>query len=355
MLKHISAGRTSTRPVRRIVAFVLMMGLTLGAASGIVSAKAVYIIDDGTTRTTVESSSYSPSSVVEHAGIEVSSSDKITSESNADGTVEITIVRGQDVAIRYLGATLHTQACDETVAELLARMNIPVGETDEVSVDLSNYTEDGMLIEVTQYTYGTAEAVEPITYTTERVANASMTKGKENVKQEGKNGSALVTYSITYKDGVEISREPVSSEVITAPTAEIVEYGTKSATISSSDRIASDARNSDGSGVLTFKSGNTLTYSKVISANATAYTAKAGAHTASGRVVSVGCVAVDPKVIPLGSKLYITTPNGSIVYGMAVAADTGGAIKGNKVDLFYNTYGECVQFGRRTCTVYVLN
>ena len=182
-----------------------------------------------------------------------------------------------------------------------------------------------------------------------------MTKGKETVKQAGKNGSALVTYSITYKNGQEIRREPVSSEVITAPTAEIVEYGTKSASISSSDRITSDARSSDGSGVLTFRSGDTLTYSRVITANATAYTAKDGARTASGRVASVGCVAVDPKVIPMGSKLYITTPNGNIVYGTAVAADTGGAIKGNKVDLYYNTYNECIQFGRRNVTVYVLS
>ena len=309
MFKHISAGHGAARPVRRIVAFILMMILTLLAASGIVSAKAVYIIDDGTTRTTVESGSYAPSAVVERAGIEISASDKITTQSNENGTVEITIVRGQDVAIRYQGATLHTKAHNETVAELLARMDIPVSETDEVSVDLSDYTQDGMTIEVVHYTYGTAEAVEPITYTTERVANASMTKGKETVKQEGKNGSALVTYSITYRDGEEVSREPISSEVITAPTAEIVEYGTKSATITSSDRIASDARNSDGSGVLTFRSGNTLTYSKVISANSTAYTAKPGAHTASGRVVSEGCVAVDPKVIPLGTKLYITTPD----------------------------------------------
>ena len=355
MFKHVTAGRKTMRPVRRTVAFVSMMVLTVGAASAIASAKAVYIIDDGTTRTTVESSDYAPSSVVKKAGIEVASSDQITSDRNEDGTVEIKITRGQNVSVNYMGATLHTYAHDETIASVLDRLNIDLGENDEVSVDLSSYTEDGMSINVTAYTYGTEEAVEPITYSTERVANGSMTKGKEVTKQAGKNGTARVTYAVTYKDGVEIDREPVSSEVITAPTAEIVEYGTKAASISSSDRIASYARSADGSGVLTFKSGSTLTYSKVISANATAYTAPAGAHTASGRVVSVGCVAVDPKVIPMGSKLYITTPNGSIVYGMAVAADTGGAIKGNKVDLFFNTYNECIQFGRRTCTVYVLN
>lgn len=355
MLKHVSTGRKPARPIRRTIAFILMMILTIIAASGIVSAKAVYIINDGDTCTTVKSGTYSATAVVKQAGIEVGAADQINSERNEDGTVEIKIVRSQNVSIRYMGSTLHTQAYEETVGDLLARMNIDVTNDDKVSIDLDNYTEDGMVIEVTKYTYGTAEAVEPITYTTERVANASMTKGKETVKQAGQNGSARVTYSITYENGVEVSREPVSSEVITAPVAEIVEYGTKSAAITASDRIASDNRNSSGSGVLTFRSGNTLSYSRVITANATAYTAKPGAHTASGRVVSAGCVAVDPRVIPMGSKLYITTPNGSVVYGMAVAADTGGAIKGNKIDLFYSTYGECVQFGRRNCTVYVLN
>lgn len=351
MFKHVTTGRNNTRPVRRTIAFALMMILTIGGASSIASAKAVYVIDDGETRTIVESNSYVPSAVVQDAGIEVTGSDQITAEPNGDGTVGIKIVRSQNVSINYMGATLHTCAYQETVGELLDRMKIELTEDDLVSVDLSNYTEDGMVIDITVCTYGTAEAVEPITYTTERVANSSMTKGKETVKQAGKDGSALVTYSIKYENGEEVSREPVSSEVITAPVTEIVEYGTKSATISSSDRIVSD----NGNGVLTFKSGDTLTYSKVITASATAYTAKAGAHTATGRTVSVGCVAVDPSVIPLGSKLYITTPNGSIVYGMAVAADTGGAIKGNKVDLFFSTYNECVQFGRRTCTVYVLN
>ena len=355
MLNHVTGNHHTMRPVRRIIAFAAMLLLTIGAASSIVSAKAVYIIDDGNTRTTVESSHALPSAVVEKAGIEVSPADQIVSAAGEDGAVEITIIRSQEVSIHYMGATLHTRAYQETVSELLERMNITLNDEDEVSIDLSDYTEDGMAIDVVKYTYGTAEAVEPITYTTERVANGSMTKGKETVKQAGKNGSALVTYSITYKNGQEIRREPVSSEVITAPTTEIVEYGTKSASISSSDRITSDARSSDGSGVLTFRSGDTLTYSRVITANATAYTAKDGARTASGRVASVGCVAVDPKVIPMGSKLYITTPNGNIVYGTAVAADTGGAIKGNKVDLYYNTYNECIQFGRRNVTVYVLS
>ena len=87
---------------------------------------------------------------------------------------------------------------------------------------------------------------------------------------------------------------------------------------------------------------------------ATAYTAGHGGAdytTATGTFVDVGTVAVDKNVIPLGTKLYIVTSDG-IVYGMAVAADTG--VRGNKIDLYYNTYRECIEFGRRSCTVYIL-
>ena len=61
-----------------------------------------------------------------------------------------------------------------------------------------------------------------------------------------------------------------------------------------------------------------------------------------------GVVAVDPSVIPLGTRLYIPG------YGMAVAADTGGAIVGDRIDLCMESYGEAMDFGRRTIKVYIL-
>ncbi|MGN1031167.1 MAG: 3D domain-containing protein, partial [Butyricicoccaceae bacterium] len=80
---------------------------------------------------------------------------------------------------------------------------------------------------------------------------------------------------------------------------------------------------------------------------ATAYTG--GGTTASGLAAKVGRIAVDPRVIPLGSQLYVSG------YGYCVAADTGGAIKGNIVDLYFNTYSECVNFGRKNVTVYLVD
>lgn len=76
--------------------------------------------------------------------------------------------------------------------------------------------------------------------------------------------------------------------------------------------------------------------------------------TKSGTKAKVGTVAVDPTVIPLGTKLYIEYADGTGAYGYATAEDTGSAIKGYRVDLFFNTYQECIEFGRRRVVVYIL-
>ncbi len=107
--------------------------------------------------------------------------------------------------------------------------------------------------------------------------------------------------------------------------------------------------------------GIDLSNARVITCTATAYTPSADecgkddGITATGAKCEVGVVAVDPKVIPLGTKLYIETVDGSFVYGYCSAQDTGGAIKGNKVDLAMNTKSECFQFGRRQVKVYILS
>lgn len=95
-----------------------------------------------------------------------------------------------------------------------------------------------------------------------------------------------------------------------------------------------------------------MTYAACISMEATAYLPSDGngaGITATGDVARRGIVAVDPNVIPLGTRVYIPG------YGSAVAADTGGAIRGNKIDLCMESYGEAINFGRRPVEVYILN
>ena len=65
---------------------------------------------------------------------------------------------------------------------------------------------------------------------------------------------------------------------------------------------------------------------------------------------------MDPELIPYGTELYIVSPDGSYVYGYAIAGDTGGGVRSGALiaDLFMETYEECVQYGKRTMNVYVL-
>lgn len=92
-------------------------------------------------------------------------------------------------------------------------------------------------------------------------------------------------------------------------------------------------------------------YADVLTMEATAYLPTDGdgyGITATGIPATYGVAAVDPYVIPLGTRLYIPG------YGEAIAADTGGAIIGYRIDLCMESYDECMEFGRRNVTVYIL-
>ncbi len=112
----------------------------------------------------------------------------------------------------------------------------------------------------------------------------------------------------------------------------------------------------DTGGTITTSSGEVINYKSVIRATCTAYTADKGALTSTGVEAQYGYVAVNPYDIGYGSQLYICSPDGSINYGKAVAADTGGAMMNGSVavDLFFNTYDECIQFGRREMLIYLI-
>ncbi|MDR2606436.1 MAG: 3D domain-containing protein [Oscillospiraceae bacterium] len=96
---------------------------------------------------------------------------------------------------------------------------------------------------------------------------------------------------------------------------------------------------------------------KILEVSATAYTTERQENkiTATGTTARVGAIAVDPTVIPYGTRMYVMAADGSWVYGYATAEDCGGGIKGNKIDLFFDTYDECIQFGVKKAVVYILD
>lgn len=207
----------------------------------------------------------------------------------------------------------------------------------------------------------TSTVEEELPFETIRTEDSSMPVGNEVVVTSGQAGLLRNSYEVRTLNG-ETTTTLLNSETLIEKVDEVISYGTSEAEPTgfynhgssldlTSDTIVSiDSANH----VFTTANGKTYSYSRAVSCTGYAY-CEPGGITASGTATRQGAIAVDPSVIPLGSHLFVIASDGSVVYGEAVAEDTGGNIKGNTVDLFYNSESLCRSFGRRTVTVYVLD
>ena len=326
---------------RKHLALLTLMAVLLTAAAATNRAAALYILTGADDAAIV---------LDDKATVPDLSSQMVFVTTGGKG-YDVTLAAGQTVTVRRNGETQTVKSRKESISRLLELMDIVPSPLETVAVNLAG---PGVEITVEEEIIYYDRIVEQVTFDTVRVANPEMKKGTEQVVQEGADGVRTSIYEVVFSNGQELSRQFVE-EVDSTAVDQIVEYGTAAdATVNSKSTISSVSKNSDGSGTLTLADGSTLDFSAAKSMTATAYTAGYGGadyYTATGTSVRVGTVAVDKRVIPLGTKLYIVTNDG-IVYGTAVAEDTG--VKGDKIDLYFDTYQQCINFGRRGCTVYIL-
>ncbi len=261
-------------------------------------------------------------------------------------------VSAVELIIHDYGETYNIYISSGTVSDALEKAGIELGEFDEISIDDNTQIHNGMEINITRVYVEQEYEYEPIPYETVRQASDSLLVNVEKVIQTGVDGVRCYTYDIIYKNGVETARVLAGSSVSKKPINQIVSYGTTSYYRPDANYTLSEAEQT-----ITLSDGIVLHYSDVVEVKATAYTTEGQTNkiTKSGAVARYGIIAVDPKVIPLGTELFVVASDGSWVYGYAVAGDTGGFIKGNRIDLFYDTKDECITFGRQDATVYVLS
>ena len=266
--------------------------------------------------------------------------------------MKIEIHRAKELTVIDDGAESLIYSNAVTVGELLAKGTLNLSETDKVSLESDVVLKNGMKLIITRRSIEYVDVTEEIPYEQVTKETSSLAKGKSRVAQEGRNGVKRVTYEVVIEKGEEVSRKEVSSVVEKEPVKKIVELGTYTAS----------AQGGSSSGT----SSKGFSYSNVLTCSATAYDLsyescgkrpgdRGYGITASGMRAQYGVIAVDPRVIPLGTKLYVEGTDGSWTYGYCVAGDTGGGIKGNRIDLFYNSRAEALQFGRRQARVYILN
>ena len=222
-----------------------------------------------------------------------------------------------------------------------------------------------------------------IPFKTQYIEDDTLAKGTEIVEVEGSDGLERYTEELLLHDGQEVSRQSVGTTIVREATDRVVRVGTyvepepepepepvytapaatQSGTYQSGyysgtgNNLLASVQIDPNTQTITTPSGTIYSYSQTLACEATAYSCEGYSWntTATGTTARVGAIAVDPNFIPLGSRLFVVTNDGQFIYGYCTAEDTGGAIKNNIIDLYFDTFAECYQFGRRDCTVYVLS
>ena len=377
----------------RIVAVTLPAVILVLMLAQTAFARNTYVITDGSRVMVHSTYATDPAVVLNEAGFELGKNDTYTTQEGV-GVSEITVRRSQTILIDNCGQEMRVGSNGETVGQLLERLNVPVTQETAVSVPLEDATYDGMEITISRTTTVEETYTAAIPYATTYVTDTSLEPGDEQIVSYGANGEMECVARVSYADGTETRRVIVKQKVTLAPVAQVVAVGAATAENqeeadtwsdmtyevydepeSGKSEAAPETAKPEapaasgaapvfgagqpviGDGTITLATGEVLTYTGSISVMGTAYTCEGWSSpgiTATGTVARVGEIAVDPNVIPLGSRLFVMSDDGLYIYGIATAEDTGGLINGNRIDLYFDTEAECWQFGYRACTVYFL-
>ncbi len=243
----------------------------------------------------------------------------------------------------------HVVACyrSHSVQDALNLAGVVVGPEDRMS-HFPNYpVTSNERIVVERWTHETVTTEKTVPFDIEYIPTSLLYEGNQQLASEGQDGLVEQTFDCVLRDGVVMEHTLVSETVLEPPVNRRVLVGTPYAPVSPYDFAWEMDENGDPTGY----------EARLSSQRAAGYSARPGAGTACGWLpAAVGHVAVNPNVIPYGSKLYIRATNGGFVYGYAIAADTGTGLMQDiiDVDLFYETYDESVANGMREVEIFIL-
>ncbi|MCM3758948.1 ubiquitin-like domain-containing protein [Sporosarcina aquimarina] len=295
-----------------------------------------------TTKSTVQA-------ILDEAGVELADHDSVepSLESKVGNSGEISIDKAFQVTLKDGEKSTKVWSTSTTVADFLKNENIQLGELDRLESDKEQLLLPKSVVSIVRVEKVTDVVEEPTDFDVKTRTDDNLLKGRKKVVREGENGKVRKRFEIVKENGKEVSRKLIREHVVAHPKTQVVSVGSKvalaSATPQSSTVKTSVSR------------GNGSESGKVMYMNATAYTAHCtgcSGITATGINLAANpnlkVIAVDPSVIPLGSKVWVEG------YGYAIAGDTGGAIKGNRIDLHVPNDAAAKKFGRRQVKIKVL-
>ena len=331
----------SNGPKAKILIGVIMMSIILSVTL-VNMRKTITMKIDGKEETFV-TYKRTVKDVLNTQGVVVNPKDKVQPalNSNVSEGDTISIKRAVSVEVIVGDKKIEIETAEDTIEDMLEVEKEELKDqgieydagVDEVTPALDFKIEENLQVNLVNVEVKSELAKEAIDFDVIVEEDSSLESGLEETRQEGAAGGKEVVYEVVYKNGVEFSKSVKSSKVVAEPVNKIVAQGTRR--------------------VFASRDGQLLDYKSVLYCESTAYSG--GGVTATGTVPvrdpnGISTIAVDPRVIPLGSLVYVEG------YGKAVAADTGGAIKGNIIDVYVNSEQEAYNsWGRKyNVPVYIL-
>lgn len=321
------------------------------------SAKSVTLVDEGQMSVVLTRADEVGELLAEQA-IELGPHDRLSLPLEADvehGSL-IRIERAKAMTVQVDGRTERLYTTADTVGEALADAGIAVAADDRVTPSPDAAVTDGLTVKVVRVRKEIVETQHPIAFEVIRKKDATLPQGKEKVVQTGKEGVLVKRTERIYENGELVAERVLSREVRKPSVDQIVAVGTKKPEVTAASYAAA------GEARTIQLAGQTIKVRQILkNVTLTAYSAGPASTgkspgepgygvTASGTKVKEGrTIAVDPDVIPLGWWVYIEG------FGFRRAEDTGSAVKGKKIDIYYDSEKTASKFGtKRGYTVYVI-
>ncbi len=268
--------------------------------------------------------------VLAEAGVKLGPKDAVQPDLTATVTrgMVITVNKAVNVKVNVDGGTVAVQTPKIPVSDVLQAAGIVLGPLDRVNIPLADVVAEGTVITINRVAEKIVYERYQLPVPVERMEDPQMERGESRTVTAGMPGIAQRQVEVVFVDGRPANQLVLADQVIRKPVSRLIAFGTLS---------------------MVSRGGNTVRFQKVIDVVATAYSYDAGRYTCTGKPVHFGVVAVDPSVIPLGARLYVEG------YGYATADDIGGAIKGDRIDVFFESLRDCDRWGRRHTKVYILS
>ena len=352
MIKTICKSLVSRLLSYRKAIAVVLVALTVTLSFPVQFVRSVAIID-GDESYKVYTFQNDADDILSSNSIEVGESDDVevlNNSGNSNESITIKINRAFPITIKMGNEQKTIHVTEGTVEEALKEAGFILDDEDKVNIDLNSNVYEGMLIEVTDIEYETVTKAKVLKHKTVKTKTSKLKVGEKKVVTEGKDGCESVTTLVKRENGKIVSSKTIDKTTEKPVNREIL-VGAKIKKADSKKWMSDLEPKKE---IMLDENGAPTKYKKVIKGTASAYCT--GTTCSTGVKVKQGYIAVDPSIIPYGTKMYIRSADGNWIYGYAIAADTGGFTSwGNTIaDLYMYSYSDCVNFGRRGIEIYIL-